>query len=84
MPRRVDLTAAPYHLNDQQIAWVEETLASMTDEERIGQLFVNLFFFGADSFSGNALTNKEILEKFHIGGGAVPRRHWGPGAGAPE
>ncbi|WMB28112.1 hypothetical protein N1496_09455 [Streptococcus didelphis] len=40
----------------------------MTDEEKIGQLFVNLFFFGEDAFSGNNLTNKEILEKYHIGG----------------
>jgi beta-N-acetylhexosaminidase len=40
----------------------------MTDEEKVGQLFINLFFFGADPFSGNTWTNAEILEKFHIGG----------------
>ena len=68
MPRIVDLKAKPYNLDDEQIAWVEETLAGMTDDEKIGQLFVSLFFLGVDSFSGNVLTNKEILEKFHIGG----------------
>ena len=40
----------------------------MTDEEKIGQLFISLFFFGEDAFSGNNFTNKELLEKFHIGG----------------
>ena len=40
----------------------------MTDEEKIGQLFINLFFFGKDAYSGNELTNQEILAKYHIGG----------------
>ncbi|MCU0263810.1 MAG: hypothetical protein MUF09_09090 [Candidatus Nanopelagicales bacterium] len=68
MPALVDLTAEPYTLDDEQIAWVEDTIAGMTDEEKVGQLFINLFFFGADPFSGNTWTNAEILEKFHIGG----------------
>ena len=68
MPRLVDLKAQPYNLDEGQQAWVENTLADMTDEEKIGQLFVSLFFFGRDEFSGNNLTNAQILEKFHIGG----------------
>lgn len=68
MPSSVDLTALPYHLDPQQIAWVEDTIAAMTDEEKVGQLFVNLFFFGEDKFSGNTLTNAEILARYHIGG----------------
>lgn len=68
MSHLVDLTKMPYNLDDEQIAWVEETIAGMTDEEKVGQLFVNLFFFGADPFSGNSWTSKEILDKFHIGG----------------
>lgn len=63
----VDLKSAPYHLDDGQIAWVEQTLASMTLEEQVGQLFTNLFFFGPDSFSGNAYTAEDIIQKFHIG-----------------
>lgn len=68
MGKLVDLKAKPYNLNDDAIKWVENTIASMTDEEKVGQLFTNLFFFGEDQFSGNTLTNKEILEKYHIGG----------------
>lgn len=68
MARLVDLTKKPYHLNEDQIAWVEETIKGMSDEEKVGQLFTNLFFFGGDAFSGNNLTNEEILKKYHIGG----------------
>ncbi len=68
MPRLVDLTAKPYNLSDEQIKWVEDTLAAMTPEEKTGQLFTSLFWFGVDTFSGNALTNEQILEKYHIGG----------------
>lgn len=68
MGKLVDLKAKPYNLTDDAIAWVDNTIASMTDEEKVGQLFTNLFFFGEDKFSGNTLTNKEILEKYHIGG----------------
>lgn len=68
MPRLVDLTAKPYNLSAEQIAWVEETLAGMTVAEKIGQLFTNLFWFGADPFSGNTLTNVQILEKYRVGG----------------
>ncbi len=68
MPRTVDLTAKPYNLDADQVRWVEDTLSRLSLEEKVGQLFVNLFFFGADEFSGNELSNAQILEKFHIGG----------------
>ena len=68
MGKFVDLTAKPYYLSSDQIQWVESTIAGMTDEEKCGQLFTNLFHFGKDTFSGNDLTSKEILEKYHIGG----------------
>ena len=38
----VDLKKKPFSLNDEQIKWVEETIASLTTEEKIGQLFVHL------------------------------------------
>ena len=38
----VDLRAVPYSLDDEAIAWVEETISSMTEEEKVGQLFVNM------------------------------------------
>ena len=74
MPTLVDLTAAPYNLDADQRAWVEDTLASMTLDEQVGQLFTNLFFFGADDFSGNPYTAEEIVEKFHVG---IARYHGG-------
>ena len=30
----VDLRANPYYLSDEDIAWVENTIADMTDEEK--------------------------------------------------
>lgn len=58
----VDLKAKPYCLSDEDIAWVQQTIASMTDEEKVGQLF---FDHGAKA-EDDAL--KSQLEKFHIGG----------------
>jgi beta-N-acetylhexosaminidase len=68
VPRIVDLTAKPYDLTAEQIRWVEDTLSRLSLEEKVGQLFFNLFFLGADEYSGNELSNAEILGKFHIGG----------------
>ncbi|VGQ43924.1 beta-N-acetylhexosaminidase [Streptococcus pyogenes] len=68
MPKTVDLRQKPYQLDDQQVALVEDTLAGLSDEEKIGQLFVNLFFFGEDAFRSNQLRNKDILANYHIGG----------------
>ena len=38
----VDLKAKPFYLDDDQIRWVEDTIAGMTLEEKFGQLFVLL------------------------------------------
>lgn len=38
----VDLRAKPFYLNDEQIAWVEETYASMDTLEKVQQLFVQM------------------------------------------
>jgi beta-N-acetylhexosaminidase len=58
----VDLKAKPYYLSDEDIAWVENTIKGMTIEEKIGQLFINLFW----SFDNEM--NKKIVENYHIGG----------------
>jgi len=68
MPKLVDLTKKPYQLDESQISGVEDTIKNMSDEEKAGQLFTNLFFYGEDKFSGNDFTNDEIIERFHIGG----------------
>lgn len=40
----IDLRGNPFYLNDAQVAWVENTLASMTLEEKAGQVFCPMGF----------------------------------------
>jgi len=58
----VDLHAKPYCLTDEDIAWVKKTIASMTDEEKVGQLFFQLTASQEESYL------KELMEKYHLGG----------------
>ena len=44
----VDLRQKPYYLNEEQVKWVEDTIASMTVEEKIGQLFVDMLWGDTD------------------------------------
>ena len=60
----VDLRAKPFYLNDDQIQWVEDTISSMTLDEKIGQLFVLMQ-------AGPPPTEDQIadkLSKYHQGG----------------
>ena len=38
----VDLRKKPYYLSEEQVQWVEDTINSMTIEEKIGKLLVNM------------------------------------------
>lgn len=38
----IDLKAKPFYLNDEKIQWVENAIAGMTLDEKLGQLFVIL------------------------------------------
>ena len=58
----VDLRAKPYGLSEQDIAWVESTIASMTDEEKVGQLFWQLTSAQDETYL------RELMEKYHLGG----------------
>ena len=58
----VDLRAKPYYLKDEDIAWVENTIASMSDEEKVGQLFWQLTAGNSEEYL------KELMEKYHLGG----------------
>lgn len=58
----VDLYAKPYYLSDEDVAWVQETIASMTDEEKVGQLFFQLTSSQEEAYI------KELMEKYHLGG----------------
>ena len=58
----VDLKAKPYLLSEEDIKWVESTIASMTDEEKVGQLFFQLCAGNSEEYL------KELMEKYHLGG----------------
>ena len=58
----VDLRAKPYYLSDEDIAWVESTIAGMTAEEKVGQLFWQLAASQDESYL------QELMEKYHVGG----------------
>ena len=40
----VDLKAKPFNLNEEQIAWVNDTLNSMSDKDKVEQLICPLAF----------------------------------------
>jgi len=58
----VDLRAKPYYLNDEDIAWVENTIASMTDEEKVGQLFWQLCLSDDERYLSH------LMGTYHLGG----------------
>lgn len=57
----IDLKGRPFYLKDEQVAWVETNLASMTVEEKVGQLFCVM---GQD-YAPEALL--EMVEKGRVG-----------------
>ncbi len=59
----IDLKAKPFYLSDEDISWVETTLAGLSKEEKLGQLFWDLSEGGADE-----AYIQERVEKTHIGG----------------
>ena len=58
----VNLKAIPYCLCDEDIAWVESTIASMSPEEKVGQLFWQLTAGNSEEYL------QELMEKYHLGG----------------
>lgn len=58
----VDLKANPYYLSEEDCKWVEETIANMSEEEKVGQLFFQL------TQSQEEEHLKELMEKYHLGG----------------
>lgn len=58
----VDLKANPYYLSEEDCKWVEETIAGMSDEEKVGQLFFQLTQSHEEEYL------KELMEKYHLGG----------------
>ncbi len=58
----IDLKAKPFCLADDQVQWVYDTLASLTEDEKIGQLFCPI------SFSADENYLRYELLRFHVGG----------------
>lgn len=58
----VDLKANPYYLSDEDCKWVENTIAGMSPEEKVGQLFFQLTSSQDESYL------KELMDKYHLGG----------------
>ena len=58
----MDMKQKPFYLSDEDIAWVQQTLLGMTEEEKIGQIFCT---------TGMMTDPKELSEyvtKYHPGG----------------
>ena len=58
----VDLKTKPFYLSDEKIKWVEDTIAGMTEDEKVGQLFINLTLWR------DPQTLHDLTQKYHIGG----------------
>src|SRR4051794_5511780 len=57
-----DLTAAPFHLDAAGVSWVRRTIDAMTEDEKVGQLFINLNNRFDDAFV------ERIVDGYHPGG----------------
>lgn len=58
----VDMKAKPFHLTDEDCKWVEDTIADMSLDEKIGQLFFNMGSSREEDYL------KMTVNDYHIGG----------------
>lgn len=58
----VDLKARPHYLSEEDCQWVKDTIANMSPEEKVGQLFFQLTASHDEEYL------KELMEKYHLGG----------------
>ncbi|TFD94790.1 glycosyl hydrolase [Cryobacterium lactosi] len=58
----VDLSAKPFNLGSAAIEWVHATILSLSPDEKIGQLFINL----NTNFAPEYLDG--VLDTYHVGG----------------
>ena len=58
----IDLKAKPFYLDDEAIAWVNNTKESMTLDEKLGQLFVPV------GYSGDPEVLDNTMLRLHVGG----------------
>ncbi|MDY2938234.1 MAG: glycoside hydrolase family 3 N-terminal domain-containing protein [Fusicatenibacter sp.] len=58
----INLKEKPFYLEQEAIDWVNDTIANMTTEEKIGQLFIHLGRSTDEEYLRN------MVENYHIGG----------------
>lgn len=58
----IDLTAAPFSLDDEAVSWVHETRGRMTTEQKIGQLFCLITYTNDAGYLGY------LTRGLHVGG----------------
>ena len=58
----LNLKTKPFYLDDDAVSWVSRTLAELSDEEKLGQLFVPIGYSGAPGYLDN------FIHRYHIGG----------------
>jgi len=58
----MNLSGNPFYLSEEDIAWVKNTLQNMTEDEKVGQLFVPL------GLSDDAGLLHHLIDDCHIGG----------------
>ena len=86
----LDLKAKPFYLNEEDITWVEETLAPMTLEQKAGQVFCPMGFsadpgmlhhlicdIGVGGLVSRAWKIKRILHYLQTGYGKNPCKGFG-------
>lgn len=58
----INLKEKPFCLTDEQVKWVQDTLSSMSEDEKIGQLFCPISFSADENY-----LRYELLQ-YHVGG----------------
>ena len=58
----VDIKAKPFNLSDEDCKWVEDAIANMDIDEKIGQLFFNMGSSRTEDYL------KMTVNDYHIGG----------------
>lgn len=56
----VDLTGRPFHLREKDVQWVQDTLAGMTLEEKVGQIFCPIGTNGEEGYLRHLLADLKV------------------------
>lgn len=62
----LDIKSKPFYLDDDAAQWVADTLASMDDDEKIGQLFIHMMIPSGEHVQDDNL--EKIAKSWRLGG----------------